>query len=297
MQISRRAFLKYCTASAAALGLAPQTVRALERLLLSPAGPNVLWLEGLACSGCSVSFLNHISSTAPYDAADVLINVINLAYHGTLMAAAGDAAVRSAYDVAAAGNYILVVEGAVPSAFDGWTCFGWHHDGVELNFRDVVNQLAPGASHIVCIGECASYGGINAAPPNPSGAQSVQAATGRATINIAGCPPHPTWLVWALAQLLAGGAVPLDAYGRPTQFFSYTIHNRCPLRSAQEATNWGQETLCKEALGCRGKLTHGNCPNLYFNGGVNWCIGSGSHCIGCTSPTFPGTNQFFTWDS
>ncbi len=297
MQVSRRAFLKYCTASAAALGLTPDTVRALERLLLSRAGPNVIWLEGLACSGCSVSFLNHLSSTAPVNAGDVLINVINLAYHGTIMAAAGEDAIQSVYDVAAAGNYILVVEGAVPTAFGGWACFGWHHNGVELNFRDVLNQLAPGAAKIVCVGQCASFGGITAASPNPAGAQSVQVATGRSTINIAGCPPHPQWLVWTLAQLLAGSAVPVDSYRRPTQFFTYSVHSRCPLRSANEASSWAQESLCKEELGCRGPSTYANCPNMLFNGGVNWCIGSGAHCIGCTTPTFPGTSQFYTWDN
>lgn len=295
MYVSRRGFLKYCTASAAALGLAPHTLLALERLILSPSGPNVVWLEGLACSGCSVSFLNHLSASAPVDARDVLVNVINLTFHGTLMAASGESAVDAAYAARDSGNFILVVEGGVPTAFGGKPCIAWTRNGYEMTCRDVVTEFAAAAAKIVCVGQCSGFGGIAASGTNPAGIQSVKNVTGRTTINVAGCPPHPQWLVWTLAQLIAGVTIPVDSYGRPTQFFSATVHSQCPLRSAGEASNWGQESYCKEELGCRGPSTRGDCPNQYFNGGVNWCIGAGAQCMGCTTPTFPGTSAFYAW--
>jgi len=58
------------------------------------------------------------------DVADLLFNVISLAYHPNLMGGAGDLAVQTLND-AVAGNYILVVEGGIPTAFNGYTCVLW----------------------------------------------------------------------------------------------------------------------------------------------------------------------------
>ena len=295
MRISRRSFLRFCGATGATFGLSPRELLALDAVLRSPTGPQVLWLDGVACSGCSVSLLNHLGAAAPTDIADLLINYIDLEFHGTVMAAAGPTAVDAAYTTYETGNYILVVEGAVPTAFNGRTGWAWRYQGRDMTMLEAVQTFAARASKVICVGECSSFGGIPAAPPNPSGAMSVKAATGVTTINVAGCPPHPYWVVWVIAQLLVGNPIPVDTYGRPTQFFSSTVHSRCPLRSAGDASAWGQETRCKEELGCRGPSTYANCPNQFFNGAVNWCIGAGGPCMGCTQPTFPGTNQFFRW--
>ncbi len=294
MQVSRRSFLKYCGASAAALGLGRTAFAALVEALRNPNGPTVLWLQGAGCSGCSVSFLNHISATAPYDAADVLVNVINLAYHPTIMAAAGQTAVDAVSDAYAAGGYLLFVEGGVPTAFNGNACWAWSDGGVDVTLREAVTTLAPRAAKIVCVGTCAAFGGIPAAPPNPAAIQSVAQVTGLSTINVAGCPPHPNWIVYVIAQLVAGQSIPLDTSGRPTALYGSTIHSACPLRGTSLATSWAQTSNCKEGLGCRGRSTRGLCPNQLFNGGVNWCVGSGSLCMGCTNSTFPGTQAFFT---
>ena len=40
-------------------------------------------------------------------------------------------------------------------------------------------------------------------------------------------------------------------------------------------------------LGCKGPFTNADCPRRSWNSGVNWCIGSGGPCIGCTEPDFP----------
>ena len=204
-------------------------------------------------------------------------------------------AVGAAYNTFNSGNYVLVVEGGVPTAFGGRACWAWRNAGHDTTFLNVVQQLVPAAAAVICIGECSSFGGIPASGSNPAGIQSVRQVTGRTTINVAGCPPHPGWVVWVIAELLAGHTIALDTYGRPTHFFSSTVHSQCPLRNAEDASQWGQENRCKEDLGCRGPSTRGNCPNQFFNGGVNWCIGAGAQCIGCTSSTFPGTNQFFRW--
>ena len=293
MEITRRDFLKLAGVSAAALGLSMSDLSSLEQALANPAGPTVLWLQGAGCTGCSVSFLNRISSSAPKTAADVLIDTVNLRYHPNLMAAAGESAVnvvRSAYD---AGGYILVVEGGVPMAFGGAACWAWTYNGVDVTFKDAVTDLASRASKILCVGTCASWGGIPAAPPNPTGVVGVSKATGKSTINIAGCPAHPDDVVWVISQLLLGRSIPLDSSGRPTTLFPSGMHERCPYKEAGEANRLGSEGKCLQELGCRGETTKGRCQAQLFNGGVNWCMGAGAPCISCNSPSFPGTQSLY----
>src|SRR5512139_3172286 len=122
MKITRRDFLKFCGVSAAALGLSSTDLGRLEKALADPGAPTVLWLQGSACTGCSESFLNRISPTDPKTAADVLLSSINLAYHPTLMALAGQSAVEEVRLAYEAGNYVLAVEGGAPTRFGGNTC-------------------------------------------------------------------------------------------------------------------------------------------------------------------------------
>lgn len=286
MQLSRRSFLAYCLGSAAALGLTPRQLRALQRLVLSPDAPTVVWLQGAGCNGCSISFLNLVSPEPPTDAADALLNVINLVYHPTLMAAAGESAANAALS---ASDYLLVVEGGIPTAFDGAACWGWTHNGHEQTFRSIVETLGAGASQVIALGQCATFGGIPAAGSNPAGVQSASAIIGRPTINVPGCPPHPDWLVWVLARLIIGETIQLDDQSRPYDLFWKTVHQRCVYRWESEADHYGQEGMCFEGLGCKGKHTHGDCPDRQFNNGVSWCAAVGSPCIGCTDSTFPAS--------
>jgi hydrogenase small subunit len=226
-------------------------------------------------------------------AADVLINSVDLIYHPNLMATAGESAVAIAEQAYGAGGFILVVEGGIPTAFGGCACWAWTYKGVDQTFQDVVLRYAAKAAAIVCIGSCASFGGISATPPNPTGVKGVQAVTGKSTVNLSGCPPHPDWVVWAVVQLLLGKTISLDSFGRPTNFFAQTVHSLCPRRGTDEAGTFAVEGLCLRELGCRGPETRANCPNQWFNGGTNWCIGANAPCIGCTESTFPGSQPFY----
>ena len=293
MEITRRNFLRYCGASAAALGLTSTDLGLLEKALANPDAPSVVWLQGAGCYGCSMSFLNRISATAPTTAADVLVNSINLVFHPALMSLAGEMAVAAA-KLASAKPFVLVVEGGVSTAFNGAACFAWKWAGRDVTFKDAVKEFAAKAAVIVCVGTCASFGGIPAAPPNPTMIQSVKAATGKSTINIAGCPPHPDWTVWAIVQLLLGKAIPTDLNGRPTQFYSRTVHSQCPRLERDEAERFGVDYYCLKELGCRGPRTRANCPVIRFNNSVNWCIDANAPCIGCTEPTFPSASAFYS---
>lgn len=287
MEISRRDFMKYCSMAAAGAALSVSDLGLLEQALANPNAPTVIWLHGAGCTGCSVSFLNRISTSAPQTAADVLISSVNLTYHPTLMSLAGDSAAAMAMQAVRNGNYVLAVEGGVPTAFAGCTCWVWTFNGQDVTMFEAVNELAAKALKIVAIGNCASFGCVPAAPPNPTGIKGVKDATGRSVINLPGCPVHPDWVVWAIVQILTGASVSLDSYGRPTAFFSRTVHDQCPRRETEEADTFGIDSRCLKHLGCRGPITRANCPNVKWNGAVNWCVDANAPCIGCTEPTFP----------
>jgi hydrogenase small subunit len=284
--ISRRDFLKYCGISAAALGLSSLDLLNLREALANPGAPSVIWLQGSSCSGCSVSFLNLISSAAPKTAAEVLTNSINLIYHPTLMPAAGQSAAAVAEEAAVRGGYVLAVEGGIPTAFNGGACIAWEHNGVEVTFADAVTKLSANAAAIISIGACSAFGGIPAVSKE-TGVQSVSAFTGRKAINIAGCPPHPDWIVWTVVQLLLNKPIDLDSYGRPSELFRTTIHDQCPRRDGGKAKKYAEQGKCLVNLGCKGPITQGNCPTLKWNNGVNWCVNANAPCIGCTNPDFP----------
>jgi len=286
MEISRRDFLKYCGLTAAVLGLSSSELLLLEKALANPSAPTVLWLQGAGCTGCSMSFLNYIAPSAPTSAADILINNINLAYHPNLMALAGKDAAEAAKQAYNAGGYILAVEGGVPTAFGGRACWAWTYNGADVTFQQAVTDLAANASMILSIGTCAAFGGIPATGANPTTVRSVGSVTGKATINIAGCPPHPDWIVYTIVQLLLGQPLPLDASGRPTALFANTVHSNCPRNDSPES--------CLSTKGCRGPGTHANCASVQWNNRANWCINANAPCYACTEPTFPGTASLYT---
>jgi len=288
--VDRRSFLRYCVASAAALGIDGPVLHTLRRALAAGGSglPTVIWLAGANCTGCTVSLANRIGTDGPVDLKDLLLGTISLAYHPNLMGAAGDLAVDVLAD-ASRGDYILAVEGGIPTAFGGHTCMLWSENGTEVTAQEAVTRLAPRAQAILAIGTCASFGGVAGGAPNPTGIRSVQALTGYPTINIPGCPTHPDWVVWTIAQLLAGVTPSLDSNRRPTALFStsYTVHDKCPRRHTDEAETFGVEGRCLEELGCKGPKTRADCPTRLWNGQTNWCIGANAICLGCTESGFP----------
>ena len=118
--ITRRSFLKFCSLTAAGLGLGPEFAGTIAHALETKPRTPVIWLHGLECTCCSESF---IRSGHPL-AADVILSMISLDYDDTLMAAAGYQAEEileqtiAKYD----GNFILACEGNPPLNEDGMYC-------------------------------------------------------------------------------------------------------------------------------------------------------------------------------
>jgi NiFe hydrogenase small subunit HydA len=314
MNVTRRSFLKYCAASAGALGLGPVGLKRLEAALAGDGVPTIVWLHGSGCQGDSVSFLNLFVNLEPVgtvDTKDILINYVNLAYHTVAMVSAGDTAVTMAMQAKRKGGYVLVCEGGVATAFDGHACRVMTVGAEEKTYEETVVAFAADAAAIVCVGTCASFGGIPRAAPNPTSVVSVKEAivsTGKGVVNIPGCPAHPDWVAWAVVQLILGNPITLDVNSRPTALYgnspadphTLNVHDNCPrnpIHGNTKATTFGQDLLCLEDLGCRGPTTFADCPsrrwNCYVdsegnNIGTNWCVDCNGMCFGCVEPDFPG---------
>ena len=285
--VNRRDFLKYCMGSAAALGLNLSVLGKLEKALAAGGGPPIVWLNGSNCTGCTVSLANLFSNSAgTSNVADLLINTINLAFHPNLMGAAGDLAVDQLRS-ATQGSFVLAVDGGIPTAYGGRTCMLWTENGREVTALEAIQELAPKAAAVLAIGTCASFGGMPAGDPNPTGVRSISRISGVSTINIPGCPSHPDWVVGTIAQLLAGQTPSLDSDGRPKAYFGRNLHERCPRRKRDETDTFGVNNRCLKELGCKGPKTDADCYSRYWNSGTNWCIGANAICIGCTEKGFP----------
>lgn len=302
--VSRRSFMKLCGTLAVMVGLgeaaAPRVAQALEESVIGASQGDlypVIWIEGASCTGCTEAFAQ---IDAP-DPASIVLEMISLNYSETLSAAAGWSMEEAKEQTIAAGNYILIYEGAV---LNGW-------DGNALRIagktgNEHLIEAAEKANAVVALGSCAVNGGWMAAHPNPSNAQGVQQflkAQGIETpvINIPGCPPNPEWLCAILVEVLLLNKPPeLNAENKPAQIFGQTVHDNCQRRghfengefvyqfgSPEEAKGY-----CLYPLGCRGPQTKANCGVVRYNHRRSWCIEAGAPCIGCceANPENPGQN-------
>ncbi|MEE4137195.1 MAG: hydrogenase small subunit, partial [Desulforhopalus sp.] len=163
-QLDRRGFLKGCTMAAAALGLSETMIPKLVEAAATAERPRVIWLHFQECTGCTESLLR---ASHP-DLARLILDIISLDYHETVMAAAGHQAEQNLHDTVDNHPFILVVEGAIPTAENGIHCMIAGKTAMEI-----LAEVAPKATAIIAIGSCATFGGIQAADPNPTGAVGV----------------------------------------------------------------------------------------------------------------------------
>ena len=287
--VSRRDFMKYCTALTATMGLSASYVPKVAEVFAAPAQrPPVIWLHFGECTGCSEALLR---SSYPF-VDELVLEILSVEYHEMIMVVAGHQAEENLHAAVKKykGKFICVVEGAVATKYNG----GYGKVGGR-SFLEIAKEVVPQAAATIAIGSCAAYGGIAGAAPNPGGFVGVSEAIGASTLNIPGCPPNPINLVGTVVNYLLLGKLPaLDDKGRPLFAYGKTIHDLCPRRSHFEneefVTEFGSEEAangyCLYQLGCRGPETYNNCPIAKFNDGTSWPVEAGHPCIGCSEPKF-----------
>ncbi|MDY6844679.1 MAG: hydrogenase small subunit, partial [Thermodesulfobacteriota bacterium] len=283
--ITRREFIKYCSTTAAILGLSQFEflTKVSEVLAASAQKPPVIWLEGQDCCGCTISFVGSLNSPA----AGLIMDKLSVRYHETVMAASGYLAEQVFHDTIRDCCYVLVVEGSIPTADDRFCMIGGRP------FREMVIEASEKAAAIIAVGACAAYGGIPAA--GPTGAVGVgKIIKDKPIINIPTCPVHGDHLVGTVLYYLTTGKLPpLDNLGRPKFYFGELIHDNCRRRSyfdeGKFLTDWNdpkQVNWCLIEKGCKGPESYADCPVRRWNDGLNFCIDCGAGCMGCGEPEF-----------
>ncbi len=262
----------------------------------------VIWLQCATCTGCSVSVLNSVSPTIKNILIDEVVpgKHVNLRFHATIMAGAGDLAMEVAEETRKRqkNGYLLVVEGSIPTTQNGVHGAIGERNHQPVSMVERVLEFGKDALAIIALGTCATFGGIPAAAPNPTGCVGTKEllqsrGIEKPVINISGCPPHPDWFVGTVARILLQGLPPaeeLDDFGRPLAFYGKLIHENCQRRAYFDEGKFAQkhgDPGCLYELGCKGPITYADCPIRLWNTGVNWCVGSGGGCHGCTQPEFP----------
>ncbi|MFN2354068.1 MAG: hydrogenase small subunit [Desulfopila sp.] len=287
--VNRRGFLKGCTMAAAALGLSETMAPKLAEAATTAQRPPVVWLHFQECTGCTESLLR---GSHP-DIARLILDIISLDYHETIMAAAGHQAEQVLHETIEKydGKFICVVEGGIPTAEDGIYCKIAGKTAV-----DILAEVAPKAMAVIAIGSCATYGGIQAASPNPTGAVGVKdLVSSTPIINIPGCPPNPISFLGTILHYLTFKRLPAtDSLGRPLFAYGRRIHDHCERRPhfdegrfvEQFGDEYHKAGYCLYKVGCKGPETFANCPAVRFNDVEVWPVSVGHGCVGCTEPNF-----------
>jgi hydrogenase small subunit len=288
--VSRRQFLKFCGAMVATLALPARYVPRVAEALTSAMRPPLVWLEFQDCAGDTESFLR--ASQPSVD--DLLLETISLDYHETIMVPAGLRAEKSLADTVAnyAGEYICIVEGAIPTAEGGVYCTIRGRTALSI-----AQEVCGKARATIAVGSCAWDGGLPAAAPNPTGATGVRGAVPGLTqlVSLPGCPANVVNLTATLVHFLTFGELPSrDERGRPRFAYGEEIHEECERRRHYKndrfVREWGDEGhrrgWCLKKMGCKGPETHHNCPSVLWNQRAGWPVGAGHGCIGCTEPHF-----------
>jgi [NiFe] hydrogenase small subunit len=286
--ISRRDFIKFCLAVSAAMGMGPAFAPKVAAAMADKRRPSVVYLHNAECTGCSEAVLRTVQPFID----TLVLDVLSLDYHETLMAAAGEAAEEALHKaVNDPKGFICVIEGAIPTADNG--LYGKIAGKTMLQ---ICSEIAPKAQAVIAIGACATYGGVQAAKPNPTKAMGVNDALkdlGVKAINIAGCPPNPINFIGTVVHLLTKGMPELDDKMRPVMFYGETVHDKCPrlkfFNEDKYAPSFDSEEAkngwCLYQLGCKGPYTYNNCPTVLFNQ-TNWPVQAGHPCIACSEPNF-----------
>jgi hydrogenase small subunit len=221
----------------------------------------------------------------------IVLDLLSVEYQETIMAPSGLRAEKSLEEAIAPGGHILVVEGSIPLGDGGTYC--------TIGGRTALDNLqraSAQAAAVIAVGDCACFGNIPAANPNPTDAKGVRDVISSVPIiNIAGCSMNVDNFTATIVHYLTFGSLPsTDSLLRPLFGFGKRIHDHCERRAhfdaGQYVEQWGDEGhrlgWCLYKMGCKGPETYHNCPDQRWNGGTSWPIGASHGCIGCSEPKF-----------
>lgn len=292
---SRKEFLQFCAYAATTAGIVMSDLDKVIFAMENKKRPPVVWMHFQECTCCSESF---IRSSHPI-VADVVLDKISLDYTETLQAAAGFQAEKSLEDTIHKykGEYIVLIEGSVPTKDGGIYCTIAGKTALQI-----LKEVTEHAAAVIAWGSCASFGCVQAAKPNPTGATPIHKLISKPVVRVPGCPPIADVMTGVVTHVLVFGKIPeLDSRGRPKEFYSRRVHDTCYRRANFDAglfvESWDDENArkgyCLYKMGCRGPVTYNACSTMEWNGGLSFPIKSGHPCIGCSEDGFWDNSPFY----
>ncbi|PLX98757.1 MAG: hyaluronate lyase [Desulfuromonas sp.] len=295
--LTRRQFLKKCRDISLLMCGSTLLTRSLAegfiRLVEDP--PPIAFIHAQNCMGCTTSMMYGND----FDFVDFLAQIGGLDLHPALSFSQGDDYLDTLKGIVARGDFILVVEGSIPTRPKEACYLG------TTPVYDVLADYAKEARLVISSGSCASHGGIPASNGNLTGALSVKSYLEKREIDIPhlqlpGCPVHPDHLMGSLAYITATGKLPplKEKTNFPKEYFGEILHNRCN-RYQHFSQDLFVEDFAKDKndcllkKGCRGPLTPSDCPVRRWNNRTSVCIDSNTPCIGCMSPYWPFKDDLY----
>jgi len=223
--------------------LSPEQLRFLSR---RNKKATLLWIECGSCNGESMAILG---AEGPGKTGDNLSDFleggqVRLLWHPSLSETSPKEAAEIIDRILAGEEEltILCVEGSIIN--------GPHGTGMYDTFdgrpkRDIIRALCDKAEHVIAMGVCAAFGGIPAAPPNPTESCGLQftneqptgllgpewtSKAGLPVINISGCPADARTMIRTMNLILDGTPLELDKFNRPMTVgpcLSEGLNKRC----------------------------------------------------------------------
>ncbi|MFB9950672.1 HupU protein [Rhizobium puerariae] len=271
---------------------------------------SLLWLQAGSCGGCTMSVLENGAQGWPRE---LKAFGIELLWHPSLSEDTGAEVIEILEAVAEGARPLdfLCIEGSVLRGPNGTGLFN-RLAGTGRTMLDWIRRLAPRARYCLAVGTCASYGGIHAAAPDPTEACGLQyegaeaggalggdyrSLSGLPVINVAGCAPHPGWIMETIIALQMGDfdERDLDRLARPKFYAKTLAHHGCDRNEYYEfkasAEKFSDLGCMMEHLGCKATQAAGDCNQRGWNGGGS-CTHGGFSCVACTEPAFEDRTGF-----
>jgi Ni,Fe-hydrogenase I small subunit len=208
--------------------------------------PTLLWMECGACSGESMAILG--ADGPGHEGRDLLQFLdghhVHLLWHPSLSLESPSEAARVIERIIAGEQdlTLLCVEGSIIHGPGGTGLFDTFEGRPK---RDIVSALCHRSDYVLAMGTCAAFGGIPAAPPNPTESSGLQftnsqpggllspewrSRAGLPVLNLAGCPVDATTMIDTMVSILGGVPLELDNYNRPSAVkpcLSDSLHRKC----------------------------------------------------------------------
>jgi uptake hydrogenase small subunit len=225
----------------------------------------LLWLESGSCSGESMALLG---AEGPGKGPDNLLDFmrecdVQLLWHPSVSHET-PRELMALIDRIRGGLQpltMLCIEGSIIHGPGGT---GMYDTFAHQPKKDLIRSLCDHADYVLAMGTCAAFGGIPAAPPNPTESTGLQftndvpggllpaawrSRSGKPVVNLPGCPVDAATMIQTMTPLLLGCDVALDRYQRAESVGPCLSHGQAERKKCGTGDQVGY--ACYGCLGTR----------------------------------------------